>query len=363
VLEKNHNSISEDEKSLLSESPIWRIKYLPETLNEICGRNDIKERLKEFIKDRNFPHLLFAGSKGIGKTTIADLFSKEFLGRFYDANSKVVYANVPLTGEETKKAQLEAYVSTNKIGSLAGQKITTPAFIRVKIKPFVQLKVLGDAPFKILIVKDFDSLGSNQQAFRRLMEIYGTNCRMILISTRVSKIIDPIMSRCQVFLISQVDYPSFEELISTIAKKEALKIDNETTRTLYKITAGKLSNAIDLLQICSIDEDDIDVEKLYENVSNSQNDMVKSLLIMCFKGDFRKGRELSRKIQSNYKFTSQEMFQIMLNELTKLPFSTYSRIKLINLLAEADFRAIDGRDTDIQISNLLAKICQFSEVL
>ena len=63
---------------MLSESPIWRIKYLPHTLGEICGRNDIKERLKDFNTDRNFPHLLFVGSKGIGKTIIADLFSKEF---------------------------------------------------------------------------------------------------------------------------------------------------------------------------------------------------------------------------------------------------------------------------------------------
>jgi len=348
---------------LLSESPIWRIKYLPPALNEICGQNDVKDRLRAFIKDRNFPHLIFVGSKGIGKTIIADLFSKEFLGRFYDANSKVVYANVPLTNEERKQARSEAYVSTSKIGSLAGKKITTPAFIQVKIKPFVQLKVLGDVPFKILIVKDFDSLGSNQQAFRRLMEIYGTNCRMILITTKVSKIIDPIMSRCQVFLISQIDFHSFEELISTIAEKETLKIDEETIRTLYKITAGRLSNAIDLLQICSISGNDIDVDKLYENLSNSKNDMIKSLLIMCFKGDFRKSRELSRKIQSSYKFSSQEMFQIMLTDLTKLQLSTYSRITLINFIAEADFRAIDGRDTDIQISHLLAKICQFSEVI
>jgi replication factor C small subunit len=254
-------------------------------------------------------------------------------------------------------------VSKSKIGSIAGKRITTPALIRIKIKPFIQLKVLGDVPFKILIVKDFDSLDSNQQAFRRLMEIYGTNCRMILITTRVSKIIDPILSRCQVFFISQADFPSFEELISTIAEKETLKIVKETIRTLYKITAGKLSSAIDLLQICSISGNDIDVDKLYENLSNPKNDMIKSLLIMCFKGDFRKARELSRKIQSSYKFSSQEMFQIMLTEVAKLPFSTYSRIKLINFIAEADFRAIDGRDTDIQISHLLAKICQFSEVI
>jgi DNA polymerase III delta prime subunit len=84
---------------------------------------------------------------------------------------------------------------------------------------------------------------------------------------------------------------------------------------------------------------------------------------MCFRGDFPKARELSRKIQTNYKFNSQEMFKIMLTEITKLPLSKYSRSKLINLIAEADFRATDGRDIDIQVSNLLAKICYFSEFI
>ena len=57
------------------------------------------------------------------------------------------------------------------------------------------------------------------------------------------------------------------------------------------------------------------------------------------------------------------MFQIMLTELEKIPISKYARSKILNLIAEADFRAIDGRDTDIQIPNLLAKLCSFSEFL
>ena len=71
-----------------SEIPIWRIKYLPKNLNEVCGRDSIKERLQEAINHGNFPHLLFVGEEGIGKTTIANLFSKEFLGSYFDANSK-----------------------------------------------------------------------------------------------------------------------------------------------------------------------------------------------------------------------------------------------------------------------------------
>ncbi len=348
---------------MLSEIPIWRIKYLPMDLGDVCGRENIKGMLKEYIKSKNFPHMLFVGAEGIGKTTIARLFSREFLGSYYDANFKLVYSNVPLTSEERKQARSNAHVSTSRLGSLAGKTISTPAFIQVKIKPFVQLKVLGDVPFKILIVKNFDSLGSNQQAFRRLMEIYGTNCRMILTTTKISKIIDPIMSRCQIFLVSPVNYSSFESLILDIAQKESLKIKSEVIEFLYKTSEGKLSRAIDLLQLCSISGNVIDSDKLYENSINSQKDMIRSLLLMCFRGDFPKARELSRKIQTNYKFNSQEMFKIMLTELKKIPLSKYSRIKLINLIAETDFRAIDGRDIDIQVSNLLAKICYFSEFI
>ena len=343
--------------------PIWRIKYLPKTLDQICGREKIKERLKKIIEQRNFPHLLFVGSEGIGKTTLATLFSKEFLDRFYDANFKLIYANIPLTEEERKKAKDEAYYSTSKIGSLAGRRITTPAFIQVKVKPFVQLKVLGDAPFKILIVKNFEALGSNQQGFRRLMEIYGSNCRMILITTKISGVIDPIVSRCQLFLISQVEISSFKDLINYIAEKELLEIEDHVIEILYKISGGKISRAIDILQLSSISGETIDLNKLYENSQKFQNDLIRSLLLMSLRGNFLKAREISRNIISNYKYNPHELFNLLLNELNKLPLSKYSRTQLINLIADADFRALDGIDNDIQISALLSRICLFSEYL
>jgi len=345
------------------EIPIWRIKYLPKSLDEICGRNDVIERLREVIKERNFPHLLFVGSNGIGKTTIAQLFSKEFLGRYFDANFKLVYANVPLTEEERKQARSESYVSKSKIGSIAGKRITTPAFIQVKVKPFVQLKVLGDAPFKVLIVKNFEALGNNQQGFRRLMEIYGSNCRMILITTKISAIIDPIISRCQLFLISQVDFDSFKELILKIAEEESLEIEESIIEVLYKVSRAKISRAIDLLQLCTISGKKIDLNKLYEISSKSQSVMMRDLLKICFNHDFPKARELSRKILANYKYNTGEFFGHLLKELMKLPLGKFIRIRLMNMIADADFRAIDGRDNDIQISALLSKLCFLSEKL
>jgi DNA polymerase III delta prime subunit len=348
---------------LTEEIPIWRIKYYPKNLDEICGRKEIKEALNNIITQKNFPHLLFIGAEGIGKTTLVSLFSKEFLGKAFNANFKLVYANVPLSEDERKQARSEAYISKSKIGSIAGRRITTPAFIQVKVKPFVQLKVLGDAPFKILVVKNFEALGSNQQGFRRLMEIYGSNCRMILISTKISSIIDPIVSRCQIFLIPRVTFEDFKDLIISIAKEESLKISEDVIEILYNLSEGKISRAIDILQLSSISSNIIDKTSIYENSQRFQNDLIRSLLLVAFKGDFPKSRELARKILSTYKYTTQELFSLLLEEIHKLPLSRYVRSKMINMIADADFRAFGGRDSDIQVSALLSKICLLSEYL
>jgi replication factor C small subunit len=260
-------------------------------------------------------------------------------------------------------AKSGSYVSKSKIGSIAGKRITTPAFIKAKVKPFVQLKVLGGVPFKILIVKNFEALGSNQQGFRRLMEIYGTNCRMILITTKISGIIDPIVSRCQIFLVSQVDFQSFKELIITISRQESLQIDDAVIEVLYKLSEGKISRAIDLLQLCSVSGKSISLEKLYENAQKFQIDIVRSLLLLTLNGNFSKARELARKIISNYKYDAHELFKLLVEELNKLPLSKYARTKFLNIIADADFRAIEGLDEDIQISALLSKLCLFSENL
>lgn len=348
---------------LKEDIPIWRIKYNPKNLDQVCGRASVKEKLNHIIKQRNFPHLLFIGSKGIGKTTIAQLFSRSFLGKDYTANFKLIYADVPLTEEERQQAQKGSYVSTSKIGSTAGKRITTPAFIQVKVKPFVQLKVLGNAPFKILVVKNFEALGGNQQGFRRLMETYSTNCRMILVTTKVSSIIDPIVSRCQIILISQVKFEKFKELIIDIAEQESLEISDEITEILYQISEGKISRAIDILQLSTTSGKKIEPGNLYANSQKFQNTLLKSLLLISLKGNFPKAREIARKLLSDYKYNAHEVFLLLLDEVNNLPVSRFTRSKLINLIADSDFRALGGRDNDIQISALLSKICLFSEYL
>lgn len=45
----------------MEEEILWAEKYRPKSLDEIVNQKEIVERLKKFVKEKNMPHLLFAG--------------------------------------------------------------------------------------------------------------------------------------------------------------------------------------------------------------------------------------------------------------------------------------------------------------
>ena len=60
---------------------MWVEKYRPKDLSELVNQKDIKGSLSALLKNQEeMPHLLFSGSAGVGKTTMALCISKEILG-------------------------------------------------------------------------------------------------------------------------------------------------------------------------------------------------------------------------------------------------------------------------------------------
>ncbi|RLI01897.1 replication factor C small subunit, partial [Candidatus Bathyarchaeota archaeon] len=48
---------------------MWAEKYRPQSLDEIANQKEIVSRFKNFVEEKNLPHLLLVGPAGIGKTT------------------------------------------------------------------------------------------------------------------------------------------------------------------------------------------------------------------------------------------------------------------------------------------------------
>ncbi|NPA69687.1 MAG: AAA family ATPase, partial [Crenarchaeota archaeon] len=65
---------------------LWVEKYRPRRIDDIIDQDHVKERIKEFLKIGDLPHLLFHGPPGVGKTTMALAIAYELYGDAWREN-------------------------------------------------------------------------------------------------------------------------------------------------------------------------------------------------------------------------------------------------------------------------------------
>ena len=129
------------------------------------------------------------------------------------------------------------------------------AVVRDKIKSFARAAVSApnpdypSPPFKIVILDEADSMTQDaQSALRRIMEQYSRITRFCLICNYVSRIIDPVTSRCSKFRFKPLDTSSAEARLQYIAQAEGLRISPEVLSMLIHTSDGDMRRSITYLQ-------------------------------------------------------------------------------------------------------------------
>ena len=167
-------------------------KYRPKTLTDLV-LSDSNRKYFDSITDE-IPNLLFVGTPGIGKTTLARILVNDILECQY------LYIN----------ASDENGIDT----------------IRSKVVGFAQTKSL-DGKVKVVILDEADGITiDGQRALRNTMEEYSSGTRFILTANYKHKIIPAIQSRTQFFDLN----PPFDtvlKLIVGIIKQEGIKITED----------------------------------------------------------------------------------------------------------------------------------------
>ncbi len=307
---------------------LWVEKYRPRSLDEIVNQEEIVERLKQFVKERNMPHLLFAGPPGTGKTTAAHALAHD------------------LFGENYRQYMLELNASDER-----GINV-----IREKVKEFARSRTPPGIPFKIILLDEADNMTADaQQALRRLMELYTASTRFILIANYPSKIIDPIQSRCAFFRFTPLKKEDVVERLRYIAENENVDYDIEALETIYEISEGDMRKAINILQAASA-LGKVTVEAVFKVVGMARPKEVREMLKAALSGDFTAAREMLRKLMIEYGLSGTDVVkqihrEIFSNEF-KIPEET--RVLIADYLGEIHFRLVEGSDDDIQLSAFLA---------
>ena len=151
----------------MSSEFLWVEKYRPKVISETILPPRLKDMFQKMVDTGELPNMLFTGTAGLGKTTVAKALCNEL-------NLDYIVIN----------------------GSEEGNIDT----LRGKIKQFASsVSLQGGVKVVILDEADYLNPQSTQPALRGFIEEFSNNCRFILTCNFKNRIIEPLHSRCGVY--------------------------------------------------------------------------------------------------------------------------------------------------------------------
>jgi replication factor C small subunit len=309
------------------DTEIWVEKYRPRTLDEIVGQDEIVQRLKGYANRKNIPHLLFAGPPGTGKTATAIALTRD------------------LFGENWRDNFIEMNASDER-----GIDV-----VRHKIKEFARTAPIGGVPFKIIFLDEADALTADAQAaLRRTMEMYSKSCRFILSCNYVSRIIEPIQSRCAVFKFRPVPTEAMKRRLLEICEREGVKITDDGMEALLYISSGDFRKAINALQGAAAMGEEVNADVIYQITATARPEEVGKLIEVALKGNFMEAREMLDKLMVEYGMSGEDIVSQFFREIISSGIDEKLKVLLVDKLGEVDFRLTEGANERIQIDAYLA---------
>ncbi|MCA9486569.1 replication factor C small subunit [Candidatus Woesearchaeota archaeon] len=307
---------------------IWVDKYRPKTFADIQGQSTFVDRVKAFLEAKNLPHLLFAGVPGTGKTTMAMVIARE------------------LYGENGMKGNYMELNASDDRGI---------DVIRNQIKEFAKLKSLADIPYKIICLDEADSLTKEaQQALRRTMERYSASCRFILACNELSKIIDPIQSRCVLFKFKALPKEALLSLLNKIEKEEGLTFNNESKEFLLEMAKGDLRRLVNTLQAAASISKTVTTKQVLEVLDFVNPKEVEEMLSFAIKGDFFGARDQMIKLRTLRGLSALEILKEIYRNVLEMDIDPKTKVKFVDRIATVEFRLVEGSDEELQLEALLA---------
>ncbi|CAM4731290.1 unnamed protein product [Leuciscus chuanchicus] len=318
----------------------WVEKYRPKCVDEVAFQEEVVAVLKKSLEGADLPNLLFYGPPGTGKTSTILAAARELYGP-----------------ELYRQRVLELNASDER-----GIQV-----VREKVKNFAQLAVAGSRtdgkpcpPFKIIILDEADSMTSAAQAaLRRTMEKESRTTRFCLICNYVSRIIEPLTSRCSKFRFKPLANDIQQERLLEICGKENLKYSKDGIDALVKVSDGDLRKAITYLQSAARlnAEREITEQIIVEIAGVVPPKVIETLLQICYKGAFEK-LEVAVKDLIDQGFAANNVLNQLHEVIIEEKLNDKQKSVIAEKMAEVDKCLADGADEYLQLLSLGSVIMQ-----
>jgi DNA polymerase-3 subunit gamma/tau len=219
-------------------------KYRPETFGGVLGQSEVVTSLQNSIVNRNIAHAyLFSGGRGSGKTSVARIFSKE-LG---------------VSSHDIYEIDAASNRGIDQIRDLRSAVETLPLESEHKVYIIDEVHMLTKEAFNALL---------------KTLEEPPKHVIFILATTEKHKVLDTIISRCQLFEFRKGGIDILKKLIMQVAKSEKVKIDDLSVEYIAALGGGSFRDTLSHLQkSISIFGSDIVFSELEKTLSNSNSDL------------------------------------------------------------------------------------------
>ena len=215
-------------------------KYRSQTFDDVIGQDPIAQTLKNAIKTDRVAHAyLFAGTRGVGKTTMARVLAKALNCLTVDEPTtepcckcnSCVAINI---GEDIDVIEIDG-ASNNRVDEireLRENAIYRPARSRFKIYIIDEVHMLTVSAFNALL---------------KTLEEPPSHIKFIFATTEPNKVILTIQSRCQRFDFSNIGPASIAGQLKFILEQEKIKYEEDLVLPLAKMANGSMRDALSLL--------------------------------------------------------------------------------------------------------------------
>jgi replication factor C subunit 2/4 len=313
--------------------------------------------------------MLFYGPPGTGKTSTILALAKELYG------PELIHSRVLELNASDERG---ISIVREKVKDFARQQLSNPPSGPAGVEYRKKYPV---PPFKIIILDEADSMTQDaQSALRRTMETYSKITRFCLVCNYVTRIIDPLASRCSKFRFKSLDKSNAGQRLEEIAKLEHVALGEGAVDALVRCSDGDLRKAITFLQSAARligamggagkgDDDEMDVDgdsqivtkETIEEIAGVIPDETIDRLIETMQPrkngvTYAPAASVVQDIVADGWSATQVMLQLYEKVIYDEKIKDLKKGKIAMVFSETDKRLVDGSDEHICILDLVLRI-------